>query len=151
MPKIKRICKNCNKVFYVYPCIIKQGSAFCCSKKCSYELSKGKWVGSKNPAWKGKSISYKGLHDYINKYFGKAYKCENPNCKKHYKKFEWSLKKGRQYSRNRNDYWMLCVSCHRAYDKTKESKEKTSQTLKGHKAWNNWQSIKKDKLGKFAK
>ena len=92
------------------------------------------------------------MHDYINKHFGKAYKCENPKCKiKNPKKFEWSLKKGKQYSRNRSDYWMLCVSCHRFYDKKEESNKKTSQILKGHKSWNNWQSVKRNKLGKFTK
>jgi len=151
MSKIKQICKTCGKEFFVYPCYVKQGASINCSRKCSIAYMKGKILGKDNPMWKGDKVSYKGLHNWLSKNFGKAYKCENPNCEKKSKNYEWALKTGRKYSRNKEDYLMLCISCHRKYDMTEEEKKKISKTLTGHKSWNNWKSIRRNKLGRFTK
>lgn len=85
-------------------------------------------TNSGNPTkWKGDDAGYDTKHQWLNKHYGKAVRCENPLCIyprrnnarriiKTPKRFEWSLKTGREYTRNIDDYWMLCVSCHRRYD-----------------------------------
>jgi len=149
MSKIKQICKTCKKEFFAYPSKIKQGATKNCSVECSAQFRKGMLSGKDNPMWKGNNVGYKALHGWINTNFGKANFCEFDDCRKKSSKFEWALKKGREYSRERMDYFSLCVSCHRKYDKTEISKAKTSKTLMGHKSWNNWKSIKRDKGGRF--
>lgn len=51
-PKIKLICKNCKRVFFVCPSATKRGRGKFCSKKCY-----GKWrskniIGENHPNWK---------------------------------------------------------------------------------------------------
>ena len=93
--------------------------------------------GTKSRAWKGNNAGYVAIHSWIVKHFGKANKCENPNCKsKNPKRFEHALIKGRQAnSRDINDYIMFCPSCHRKYDMTDELKAKIIKNLK--RAWDN--------------
>jgi len=103
---------------------------------------------------------YRQIHVWLNKEFGKAIFCENPQCKKKSIIFEWALKKGSKHSFNRNSYTRLCRSCHRKYDMTAEkikqalanfaptfgqrkgvklstaTKNKISQSKKGTIPWN---------------
>lgn len=83
-------------------------------------------VAEKNPAWKGEKVGYRALHIWIRRNFGKPFKCENPDCiyprmgdKKRWmlqpKRFDWA-NKSKEYSRNKEDWFMLCVSCHKKYD-----------------------------------
>ena len=67
-------------------------------------------------AWKGENIGYGGIHYWLKNKFGKANKCENPNCKNISTSFEWAKLKGKKYERKRENFWMLCVNCHRKYD-----------------------------------
>lgn len=71
-----------------------------------------------NGCWKGESASYTAKHIWMVVHFGKANKCENKNCKKLSKKYHWANLSGK-YKRNRNDWKMLCVSCHSLFDKGK--------------------------------
>ena len=66
--------------------------------------------------FKGDNIQKGGIHDWLRNKFGKANKCENKNCKNLSKKYDWSLLKGKKYKRIRNNFWMLCRSCHNKYD-----------------------------------
>ena len=62
-------------------------------------------------------VGYKGIHKWLIINFGKANKCENPECScKEPEKFEWSLINGMEYERKRDNFWMLCTSCHKTYD-----------------------------------
>lgn len=85
------------------------------------------FFGEKSSHWKGNNVGYYGLHHWIRKTFGSAKKCENKKCKyprknaagntiKEPKRYEWALKKGKKYTRNKKDYFQLCPSCHRKYD-----------------------------------
>lgn len=93
---------------------------------------KGKKVlknrGENNYRWKGYKASYSALHGWVRRTFGKADKCENTDC--YYprlgangkilqgpKAFDWSNKSGK-YLHDRNDWVMLCRSCHIIYDRT---------------------------------
>ncbi len=70
----------------------------------------------KTPRWKGELAGKSAKHKWLDNHFGKPQICENPHCLKKSKVFEWCLKRGGSYSRNRKDYLRLCRSCHRKYD-----------------------------------
>jgi len=83
--------------------------------------------GEKHHMWKGENASYAAKHIWVNSHFGKANKCENPPCKyprKNWdgkimdkpKRYEWANISG-EYKRKRDDWKMLCPSCHRTKDK----------------------------------
>ena len=111
-----------------------------------------KW--SKNP-------SYSCIHDWLIRIYGKANKCENNNCQvTNAKRYEYALKQGFEYERKRENYIMMCPSCHRKYDKigigkvfteehrrkialsregitlSQETKDKIRKKLKGKIPWN---------------
>lgn len=87
---------------------------------------KGIIFGDKIWNWKGDDVSYAGLHMWVKRKFGKPNKCENSFCKYPRfdakgrimvkpKRYEWA-NKSRKYIRIREDWIMLCVSCHRRFD-----------------------------------
>lgn len=59
---------------------------------------------------------YRIIHSWLNKHYGKADKCENENCKGKSNVFEYCLRQGKPHERNRDNYIMMCRSCHRRYD-----------------------------------
>lgn len=81
----------------------------------------------KHPLWKGDKVSYKGLHLWLKRNFGKANKCEhcyNPVAKR----YEWALIKGKKYQHKRENFIQLCTKCHHNYDE--------SPVRDGVKPWN---------------
>jgi hypothetical protein len=74
---------------------------------------------------------YRIVHDWINKHYGKACKCESLNCKKISKTFEYCLKKGETHERNIDNYIQFCRSCHRLYDMTPELKSVITNRIAG--------------------
>ena len=76
--------------------------------------------------------NYKNCHAYINNHYGKASKCENKNCTyQNPKRYEWALIRGKEYSKNIEDYIQLCPSCHRKYDFTEDKRVNMSNAHKG--------------------
>jgi transposase len=74
------------------------------------------------------------FHKKLKLKYGNATKCEAIECKSESpKRFEWALKKGNQYSANREDYFQLCPSCHRKYDLTDKARENMSKRKQGEK------------------
>jgi hypothetical protein len=70
---------------------------------------------------------YFGIHGWLKRTYGAAKVCQNPDCEfKDAKKFEWALKKGRKYEKNVGNFLQLCVTCHRRYDETEDSKANKS-------------------------
>jgi len=80
----------------------------------------------KNGNWKGDDVGYNAIHSWLKREFGLANKCENPNCiypragsmgriLYQSKRFDWANLSGK-YKRDRNDWKMLCCSCHKLYD-----------------------------------
>lgn len=68
-------------------------------------------------------LSYTGKHKRISQHNGKAYRCENKEdhvlnfiCKNISSTFQWALKKGHLYTADVEDYFQLCLSCHKIYD-----------------------------------
>ena len=130
---IKVICKQCGKEKEVYPSDIKVGKGKFCSNKCSYEFKKT-ITGKNHFSWVGDKVGYGGIHQWLKKEFGKANKCENPDCPyKDPKGYEWAKLKDKEYERNRKNFRMLCRGCHHKYDLTKESREKMSIASTGIK------------------
>lgn len=78
----------------------------------------------KNPRWiEGVPKNKFTLHRRVWTLYGKADRCENPKCKGKSQDFDWSNKKHDYKSINREDWQMLCVSCHRLYDYSLTKKE----------------------------
>lgn len=82
--------------------------------------------------WVGDKVGYFGIHDWLIKNFGKANKCENLACKKISKIFQWAKLNDKEYERRRENFCMLCVSCHNIYDMTIEKRNKISSALKNY-------------------
>jgi len=83
--------------------------------------------GEKSARWKGNNITYTSLHTYIRYRWKRATHCENPDCiyprknaagitLRKPKRFEYALIHGKKYTKDRENYIMLCPSCHRKYD-----------------------------------
>lgn len=84
--------------------------------------------GEKNPNWKGgnrdryggiESKLYNAIHTWLKKVYGKSYKCEMTECKGTSKTFQWAKIMGKEYDFVRENFFMLCKSCHVKYDKKK--------------------------------
>lgn len=72
---------------------------------------------------------YTAIHKWLRDTYGKANHCEN--CSNHSKRFDWALKKGCMYERNKESFIQLCRSCHLKYDFTQERRDKISISQKG--------------------
>ena len=134
-----KICDSCSENYY------GQNASFC-SRKCAgkyfsvlYKGKKmpieirqkisrtnkkngvGKWmtgrINEKNPAWKGDSVGYQGLHAWISRRLGKPNMCENCNTSKK-RMYHWANISG-LYKRNLKDWMRLCVPCHHNYDNSR--------------------------------
>lgn len=75
----------------------------------------GKNQGELNPAWKGELTGYGGIHNWIRRHFGTPKKCEHCGMSDKHKMYHWANKSG-TYKRDKNDWFRLCVSCHKEYD-----------------------------------
>ncbi len=64
--------------------------------------------------WKGDDAGYVAIHMWILKYWGKANHCDFCHTKDA-SRYEWA-NKYQSESRNRDDYYQLCPSCHRLFD-----------------------------------
>lgn len=134
-------CLQCKIFFWAEPHTIKSGRKKFCSAKCRRvgiftpeirakmsNAHKGKIRLSqrkeKHYKWKGDEAKYSAMHMLLRKYFGKANQCENRenkimlfNCRKKSKAYQWAKIKEHKYSRNKEDYYQLCASCHLRYDR----------------------------------
>ena len=93
-------------------CISAENGAFFLKKYATSSRHKGK----NNPAWKGKNATYPAFHSWLDRHY-KKYICEH--CGDLQKKLDWALKKGFEHDHDRNNYLILCRSCHIKYDKIK--------------------------------
>lgn len=61
-------------------------------------------------------LGYVRVHQWLLRNFGKATRCENKKCPFKGYRFEWALRKGEFYQKNRKVFIMLCRGCHSKYD-----------------------------------
>ena len=97
---------------------VNKGKKF--SKKWRENLSKGHkglFLRESHPRWAGDKAKYSAYHEWLRRTYGRANKCENLLCSKKSNNYHWALLKGREHSHKRANYCMLCVSCHKLYDK----------------------------------
>ena len=71
---------------------------------------------------------YSHIHYWLNRNYGKANHCDF--CKNPSKRYDWALKKGYNYEKNRNNYFQLCKKCHANYDMTDEFRRNLSESRK---------------------
>lgn len=55
-PKIERVCKACNKIFYVQPYIVKDGEGIYCSRECANVGFSLYHSGENAPNWQGGQV-----------------------------------------------------------------------------------------------
>lgn len=84
--------------------------------------------GENAPNWK-KEVGKSQVHKWLDSNFGKPKICENINCKKKSNWYDWALKKGKIYTRDRDNFLRLCRSCHRIYDLDDKKKEQAIKNL----------------------
>ena len=70
--------------------------------------------GQNHHGWRGDAVSYRALHTYLSSHYPKTGVCEE--CGGSGSRTEYALIKGREYTRNREDYRELCKRCHNVYD-----------------------------------
>jgi len=76
-----------------------------------------KMKGENHPRWiEGVPSNSITLHKRINRLYGKATYCENPECTGKSQDFDWSNKKHDYKTVDRADWQQLCKSCHKLYD-----------------------------------
>ncbi len=74
---------------------------------------------------------YQAIHYWLRKNYGKADKCKNEDCEGISNTYSWSLKKGLGYEYKRENFEMLCRSCHAKLDMTESGKKRISKYHKG--------------------
>jgi hypothetical protein len=69
-----------------------------------------------HPLWKGSDVTYRALHERIERRFGKAIKCELCGATRRKTRIHWS-NRNHQYSLERRDWQQLCCKHHDEYDR----------------------------------
>lgn len=140
------VCLTCKKSFWTRPSHLRAGEGKYCSQKCMYSsvqwrqkiaecklgdknasrrpevrekirtFMQGRLVNEKHFAWRGKDVSYSGLHKWIQRKLGKSDICEH--CGKSGltgRQIHWA-NRSQKYLRDLSDWLRLCVPCHTKYD-----------------------------------
>lgn len=110
--KFKRSCLECASIFRYFKC--QEKTAKYCSLRCRAKGVGSRYAGENNNKWKGDSVGYVALHDWVARYLGKPRECEECGTKTA-KKYEWANTSG-EYKRDLKDWIRLCTSCHRYRD-----------------------------------
>lgn len=71
--------------------------------------------------WKGQQAGYHAVHLWLTKHYLKGSQCETCQTTKA-SRLEWANISG-EYKREREDYMVLCPSCHRLMDNAKRRKD----------------------------
>jgi hypothetical protein len=97
--------------------------------------------GANHHGWKGDDASYKSIHGWVSRQFGKPRKCECCNSETA-PLYDWANVSG-EYRRDRGDWVRLCRKCHSKYDRDQRSTlfyEFNGATM-SLKAWAEWSGI----------
>ena len=131
----KKKCPVCKKLFSKnYTTSVKNwGKVKYCSFKCYNIVNPFKRKGKNHHSWKGDNINYHSIHDWLKFNFVKE-KCENSICPGKSKNLNWCLIKGKKYERRRENFKVLCHSCHFKYDFTDIWRKRLSNSHKRYQA-----------------
>jgi hypothetical protein len=70
--------------------------------------------------WRGENASYSAIHMWLDRYFGHE-KIECEECEATSTRLQWAFRGcNGGFSRRREEYRILCPSCHRRFDLAKE-------------------------------
>jgi len=84
----------------------------------------------------GNNPTVLSIHKWLKNNYGKPDRCESIDCNHISKKFDLALIKGKEYERKRENFIILCRSCHKKYDMSQAFKDKTSIIMK--ERWIEW-------------
>lgn len=93
--------------------------------------NKGRFIMEDSPKWKGEMVGYRGIHSWVQRNYGKAEKCEV--CGTTEKRVCWA-NRDKQYSRNIEDWFQACDTCHKAYDTNVDYENKYADTISNRTA-----------------
>lgn len=79
------------------------------------------------------NVGYRGLHKWLNTHMSRKTTCEK--CGKFNEKLQIACREG-NYTRNFDDYFFLCHSCHIYHDMKPDTKLKQSLAKIGKPVWN---------------
>lgn len=103
---LRKECRTCGSQFKTW-----DKRKLFCNRKCGYDRPE-----AEQPAWKGDSVSYSGLHKWVASRLGKPKECEHCNTiVDDPKGIHWA-NKSQEYKRDLTDWLRLCRDCHWAYD-----------------------------------
>ena len=127
--KVKKKRYFCYKVFEIPLSRAMTGRGKFCSRKCTdnYKVKFMKVKNKNNPSWKGKNVSYNGLHRWLRRNMKKYGICVL--CGKN-TKTDWASLT-RKYKRGKDEYIELCRKCHAELD------------------WGHWTNEKGEKIPMF--
>lgn len=149
-------CLQCSALKEIRAYLLKQGRGKYCSRSCAdlarigttawnkgltikdsrvakyveggkkTQFKKGEHKNEQNINWKGESVGYTALHDWIRARLGKPTMCSNKECFYPRKdadgrmmisprSFQWA-NISHEYKRDLSDWMQLCASCHTSYD-----------------------------------
>lgn len=121
------LCRcDCGTTKVVEGMSLKKKNSTSCGCKRVENIPRGK----SHYEWKGEKASLSAIHIWLHKNYGKAYKCESKKCNRKSKRFEWAKIKGKKYAHNRDNFMMLCRSCHALYDMTDEWRKNVALGMK---------------------
>lgn len=76
--------------------------------------------GKNNGHWRGNLADYTSIHNWVRRWKGIAFMCQNCGTKRTTKcSIQWA-NLDHKYKRVLGDYIALCVKCHRLFDKIKK-------------------------------
>lgn len=117
--KISKKCEGCGKVIHTTTGRVVWGQGRFCSRTCK-NIGKNNpmWnrKGVLHPRWKGDSVGYGAIHDWVRSRLGYPEICEQCGSTKN---VEWS-NISRDYKRDLSDWQQLCKQCHHAFDNVSE-------------------------------
>jgi len=102
-------------------------------------------LNENNTNWKGDNVGYVSLHTWIKYRLPNPFQCQNCGVPK--KKLDLANKTG-IYNRDLKNWWWICRSCHRKYDKRpspmKDKKRSLESNLKTSKSIKEWWKKRKN-------
>lgn len=130
-------CLKCEKEFTATNTQLKLGWGKYCSRNCSNKHNRRR--GEQLYNWKGDSVGYYALHDWLILHYGKAKKCEMCGGTS---RVQWAKLRNKLYERRRENFWNLCHKCHMEYDGT---------SIASRPTWNKGRSWTKDERLKISR